>query len=146
MKRDIPVHHHAELCPFARDGAEACTCSADHLVANIRRALPVRWQYRNEAEVHQQIAGGLRASNIPFEHEVEVLGGRIDFVAYGCIGTEVKIGGSYADVLRQVFKYADDARFIGFAVVTTRRVHVASVDDPKLKGKPVTFIHAQGWP
>jgi hypothetical protein len=83
---------------------------------------------------------GLR-EGVDWKREVKLTaGGRIDFVLGGSIGIELKIKGSWSEVLRQVDRYAEADDLTEVWVLSTRSQLV--IDLPQqLRAKPIRGRH-----
>lgn len=98
-----------------------------------------RFNFSNEDELQQGIAQSLSGSKFDFRREyVLTPKDRFDFFVDGCFVIETKVGGSTADVMRQVSRYAENAAVHGILVVTTRSGHVLP---ESFNGKPV-LVHS----
>ncbi len=97
-----------------------------------------RYRYNSEKELQLAISQILYQSNLPWKTEVPLTKkDRIDFMV-GDIGIEVKVGGSFQQVLRQLHRYACLPEVQGLVLVTTRQSHR---DLPtKLNGKPLFVV------
>lgn len=83
-----------------------------------------RFRYSSEAELQNGIAQALTAAGIEHEPEAALSAGeRIDFLV-GAVGIEVKVGGSAAEVFRQLMRYAESPR-IDSLIVVTDKVRIA---------------------
>lgn len=92
-----------------------------------------------ESELHAAVAKALGASPYTFIPEVVLSPeDRIDFLVAGCVGVECKVGGSPAEVLAQLHRYAQHERISALVLVTARLRH-RSVP-AELNGKPVVFL------
>jgi hypothetical protein len=103
------------------------------------------WRFRFDGEKALQaaIAGALDAAGVPFEREVRLgRAGTIDFLVAGGIGLEVKVGGSVADLTRQLFRYAGEDRVREVVLATTRRAH--AFPDATMQGKPARCVVLAG--
>ena len=84
-----------------------------------------RFTHTSEDELQRGIAEAFDASGIEYEREVRISKtDRLDFLCGG-IAVEVKIKGSSAEVLRQLFRYAKDPRIERVILATTRSQHRA---------------------
>lgn len=73
------------------------------------------------------------AAGLPFEREKRLAKGEIvDFLAYGNIAVEVKIGGSRMEIFRQLRRYAEHEVVAGLVLVS----NVPMTLPPKIKDKP----------
>jgi len=88
-------------------------------IAAILRSHAFHWTI--EIELQDAIATALTAAGVPFLREHKLApGDRIDFLA-GTVGLEVKIGGSLANLTRQLHRYAQSPRIAELVVVLGRR-------------------------
>lgn len=81
------------------------------------------WNYNcsNEAELQEALLRALYEAGHDFEREHRLSErDRPDFLVAGCLVIEVKVGGSVADLLRQLQRYASHDVVQGLLVVTTR--------------------------
>jgi hypothetical protein len=108
-----------------------------------------RFRYAGEKELQAAIAGALDAAGVPFEREVRLgKAGTIDFLIGGGapgglgIGLEIKVGGSVADLTRQLFRYAGEDRVREVVLATTRRAH--AFPDATMQGKPARCVVLAG--
>lgn len=67
---------------------------------------------------------------------------RVDFLCDG-VGLELKIGGSSADVLRQLSRYTTSPKVDGLLLVTSRILHTRGLPD-MLGGKPLRAVYLGG--
>lgn len=81
-----------------------------------------RYRYASEVALHAGLSEALTEAGIDHEREVQVAGGRIDFLI-GSLGVEVKIKGSTEALGRQLARYAADPRIEALLVVTSRPSH-----------------------
>ncbi len=82
----------------------------------------------SELELQAGIATVLAAGGVPFEPEVVIADDcRIDFVAYGEIGIEVKVDGAPTEIIRQLARYASTKKLRAILLLTTRMKHVLRV-------------------
>lgn len=88
---------------------------------------PQRFRYANEYDLQAGIAQVLGAEGHAFEREVTLgtLASRIDFVVRSSTitGIEVKVGGSFADLVRQLQRYAITKQVDALLVVSTKATH-----------------------
>lgn len=78
----------------------------------------------DERDLQEQLSQAATRAGIEHRREARV-GGKLDrpdFLIDG-VAVEVKVGGSYNALLRQIFRYAAHPDVIGILVVTTRRTH-----------------------
>lgn len=99
-----------------------------------------RYSYESEAELQEGIAKALATEGFTFTREARLNSlSRIDFLSFdGGVGIEVKIGGSHADLVRQIFRYAGHDEIRELVVVTSRRHH--SGIPPNVLGKPIHVV------
>ncbi|HMJ83794.1 MAG TPA: hypothetical protein VK504_11535 [Vicinamibacterales bacterium] len=112
--------------------------------AAIRRLLNLAsFRYSNEAELQAGVAEVLTASGFGFDpiSDREVIlspTDRIDFLI-GTVGVEVKIGGSPAEIFRQLMRYAESPR-IESLIVVTNKVRIARGLPGSVLQKPLDVI------
>lgn len=97
-----------------------------------------RYRYTNEATLHRGLAAALDQEGVAYEHEVKVIGGRIDFIVERC-GVEVKIKGSTAALDEQIERYAVNDHLDEFLIVTTAPIHRRALMHTA-NGKPVDVL------
>lgn len=104
------------------------------------RDLLVRHRFRFSSELQLQtgIASVLTEAKELFAREIQVSGGRIDFLLECGVGIEVKVGGSMAQLVRQIHGYLDDERIEELLIVTSRSAHLAV--PPLFRGKKVVIL------
>jgi hypothetical protein len=91
----------------------------DRLFETLSRA---RFHFNTETDLQNGIEQWL-TGKFEFRREVELNDAdRIDFLV-GAVGVEVKIGGSRADVIRQLHRYAQCDQIEALLLVTTRVRH-----------------------
>ena len=95
------------------NGPAQMSDEARRLVGLIGRA---RMPMSDEKALQGAIEQLFKEHGIAFTRESKVTGGIIDFLV-GDVGIEVKIEGPAREVLRQLTRYADDARIKQFVVV-----------------------------
>ena len=112
--------------------------TASEVVAMLRAS---RFNFTSEDELQRGIAMLLEREKVAFEREV-VLGphDRIDFLVSD-VGVEVKVDGTFNEVVRQVQRYLEYDRIGTVVLVTTRNKHR---DIPvTLRGKTVVVVVLQ---
>lgn len=103
-------------------------------------------RYRINAETEATFQAGVErvlvAEGISYLREVQIgKRDRIDFLAVGGVGIELKTQGSESEVLRQLLRYAGCKQVKSLVLCTTRAAHMQL---PRmLLGKPLA-IHWQG--
>ena len=98
---------------------------------------------REERRIQDAIAEILVVNEIPFKREVVLSpGNRPDFMVEG-VALEVKVGGSIAEVLRQMQRYASEPAVKAVLLVTTRTQHMRARVG-QLAGKPVGVFLVPG--
>jgi plasmid stability protein len=106
----------------------------DDLIVRLRSA---RFRYSNEAELQEAIAAHLGTKRS--EREVTLAANaRIDFLI-GDVGIEVKIGGSPAEIFRQLMRYAQLPQVASFVVVTDKKRIVNGLP-LRVLGKPLDVV------
>lgn len=82
-----------------------------------------QFHFTNEMELQVGIEQVLIGQQISFVREYELnAANRIDFMV-GSIGVEIKVGHSYASVIRQLHRYAKFDEIDALMLVTTRLQH-----------------------
>jgi hypothetical protein len=101
-----------------------------------------RFNYTSEAELQSGIQQALSASSYRVQREFRLEDlGRLDFLINDAIVIETKIGGSAAELMRQVSRYAQSQSVQAVLVITSRASHVL----PKsFNGKPVMVLSLLG--
>ena len=94
-----------------------------------------RYDLTSEDSVQRGIAKVLDEDATPYDREVPVNGGRLDFLLGTGVAIEVKLHGSTADLIRQLHRYAKLGEVRSLLVVTTR--HRLAQLPVSLGGKPV---------
>lgn len=101
-----------------------------------------RFSYNNEARLQQAIESVLREHGYAFVREKRLSRkDRPDFDVEG-IAIEVKVDESLTVVLRQLFRYAQQAAVQVIVLVTTRASHTRVPE--AICGKPVRIVHIVG--
>jgi hypothetical protein len=100
-------------------------------------------QFITEDDLQQAIKNHLDAAQVFPEREVRLSDGhsRIDMIA-GRTGIEVKLEGSWANVIRQLTRYAKCPEIESLVLVTTRAKHHKLPD--QLCGKPLNLVSLIG--
>ena len=110
-------------------------------LSEIRAALSsATYLASSEAELAEAVGSVLERSGI--DHEVEVdLGpcGRIDVLALGRIGIEIKFRYGISDVLRQLDRYAGCDRLEAMVLATASR-RLAAATPGSMRGKEVVRV------
>ncbi|ABM97043.1 hypothetical protein [Methylibium petroleiphilum] len=102
-----------------------------------------RYRFSDEDSLQQGIAKALSANGLIFQREKSLSQrDRPDFLLTGGLAIEIKIGGSLADVLRQVARYAEHERVRGILVVGTP-AWLSRVPE-SLAGKPLFHLRLLG--
>ena len=92
-----------------------------------------------ETELHAAVAKALQASPFTFSAEFVLSPeDRIDFLVADCVGVECKTGGSPAEALAQLNRYAQHERIRSLVLVSSRLRHGSL--PPSLNGKPLVFL------
>jgi hypothetical protein len=95
-----------------------------------------RFHFSTERDIQDAIEKVLNSQSIPFEREkVATRTERFDFFLNGLV-VEVKTQGSFADLLRQVHRYAQLDMVQEILVVTTKSNHRACPSE--INGKPLS--------
>ena len=100
-----------------------------------------QFRFTDERELQDGIEAVLSEAGVSFKREAAVTGGTIDFLV-GSIGIEVKVDGSAANLIRQVWGYAKDVKIGAILVVTTRAQHRGALTEAR--GKRVDVLHLAG--
>lgn len=102
------------------------------------------YRYHDELQLHEGIAAALAAAGVAVQREVH-LGDRcrIDILAPGGIGIEVKVDGQPVAVWRQLQRYARRPGIRTLLLVTTRARHAAGAPTA-LAGVPLTVLVLRG--
>jgi len=100
--------------------------------------------FTNEDELQAALAEALAAADIGSEREVKLSDrrSRIDLLGPDGVGLEVKVDGSWADVLRQLTRYAKCDEIKELILVTTRAKHHHL--PAALEGKPLHLLSLIG--
>lgn len=98
-----------------------------------------QFYFNTEKELQEGISQVLSAKKIPFEREFK-LGdsGTIDFLICGSIGLEVKTGGTWVGIIRQLMRYASSD--IITSIILISRKSVFSKVPNILRRKPVYVV------
>lgn len=104
-----------------------------------------RFSAATEAELQGALAEALVAAGFDVAREVRLSrGDRIDLMA-GRVGIEVKVGGTVANIVRQLDRYAAHGSISALLLVTTKVQHVAPIERvAMLRGCPVKALHVGG--
>jgi hypothetical protein len=100
-----------------------------------------RYRFADEYDLQDGIAEALRLAEVPFEREVRVRGGRLDFLVEG-MAIEVKVTCSRSSVERQVRRYIEGEEVDGVLVVAMTPKHGAIPET--ISGKPVEVVVLAG--
>lgn len=94
--------------------------------------------YTSELELQSGLANALDMGGFKVQREYRLTPqDRLDFFMDGIV-VEVKIGGSPADVMRQVSRYAEHHKVQGVLLITTRAKHALPTS---FNGKPI-LVHS----
>lgn len=94
-----------------------------------------RFNYSSEDDLQRGIQAVLLKENYAFEREMRLDDqSRLDFLVDGEIAIETKIGGSAAQLMRQVSRYAQHESVKSILVVTNRASHMLP---QSFNGKPI---------
>jgi hypothetical protein len=100
-----------------------------------------RLRHANERQLQDALAMVLDQVGLSYQREHRLSDEDvIDFLVEGCLGMEVKVGGSEAALLRQVARYAQHGAIARLLVVTTKPHQLP----PTVCGKPITVLVLQG--
>jgi hypothetical protein len=80
--------------------------------------------FHSELKLHDQIARAFLAAGIPFEREVRMEGGIVDFLVLGHVSVEVKTAGSGVAATRQSFRYLEDPRATQGVIISAAPMEV----------------------
>lgn len=100
-----------------------------------------RYRFADEYDLQDGIAEALELAEVPFEREVRVQGGRVDFLIEG-LAVEVKITCPAAQVERQARRYLEGGDVEGVLVVAMTPKH--AVLPAEIAGKPVEVVVLAG--
>ncbi len=98
-----------------------------------------RFRFGSEVELQDGIAAVLTKAGLSFKREAVVVGGVIDFLV-GSVGVEVKVDGSTAKLIRQVYAYAEDEKVGSILIVTVRARHGGAVCEARGKRVDVLYL------
>lgn len=120
-------------------GAEAMDATtARQAVDVIRRAVVARrFLFNDERDLQDGIEKVFTDEKIGHRREAEIEGGRIDFLA-GAVGIEVKVGGSLAEVTRQLHRYAKCSQVLALVLISSR-LRLGNLPE-SLNGKPLVVV------
>jgi hypothetical protein len=111
------------------------------VVASLRRR---RFRFQSEAELQAGMSVALTEDSIAHEREVVIAeGDRIDFLCADGVGVEVKVGGSLADVTRQLHRYAQNPRVTSLVLASSRARLLFGLPS-SLNGKPLHLVAVGG--
>ena len=100
-----------------------------------------RFNYSDEDQLQEGIAGALTAAGFEPEREVRLNGrSRIDLLV-GRVGIEVKVAGKPGAVAGQLSRYASCEQIEGLVLVTSRVRHRMPLE---MEGKPVEVVQLAG--
>lgn len=102
-----------------------------------------RFRYQNEKELQAGIHAVLKPNHFVKREVPLSKGGIIDFFLDDGIGIEVKIGGHWSEVLRQLMGYAEASEVRGLLLFTTK-CRLDNMIPTELNRKPVQVASA-GW-
>lgn len=113
----------------------------------IQRVIAMLRSYRlrasTEAVLQADVESVLVTHGVEHVREHGVPSGRLDFFLPGSgIGIELKIGGSAAELARQILRYLEEPEVRGMLVVTTRQSHRGI--PTALSPKPILIYHLIG--
>ena len=94
-----------------------------------------RFSLENEKTLQAEIADAFDSDGIEYQREAKVQGGVIDFKC-GCVGVEVKIGGSKRAIFHQLQRYAEDETLDVLILAT----NIAMGMPERINGKPVMVV------
>jgi hypothetical protein len=100
-----------------------------------------RYRFSDEYDLQDGIAAALELREIPFEREVRVKGGRLDFLVEG-FAIEVKVTASAPTVFRQARRYIEGGEVEGVLVVAMTP-KVGRLPN-EIEGKPVEVVILAG--
>lgn len=100
-----------------------------------------RYRFADEYDLQDGVAEALRLAEVPFEREVKVRGGRLDFLVEG-FAVEVKVTCPRSDVERQARRYIEGGEVDGVLVVAMTPKHGALPKE--IAGKPVEVVILAG--
>jgi hypothetical protein len=113
---------------------------AEHIVDVLTES---QMQFVTEAELQAEIATALAAAGVDAVREVRLSDGvsRIDLMSAD-VGIEVKTNGSWADVFRQLTRYAHCPEIRSLVLVSTRTRHHHL--PPEVAGVPLRLVSMVG--
>lgn len=115
--------------------------SALEAAAAAKAMAAARPTFTNEKQLQEALDDALRAADVTASREFKLYGdaGRIDFLTLEGVGIEVKIKGAWADVVRQLTRYANSPEVTRLILVTTKTEHTRTI--PRvIGGKQVAFV------
>lgn len=110
----------------------------DRMQAIVAALRARRFSHVDEDELQRGIAEALEAAGIAFEREAVRGRDRFDFLV-GRIVVEVKVKGSRAALIEQVYRYAKRLDVDGIVIATTRSQHRGA--DGIFAGRPCRVVH-----
>lgn len=115
--------------------------TVDSIVGAIRSR---SYRYASEVELQDRVEDALRARALPVEREVQLDATRSSIIdmRVGTVGVEVKVGGSTANVERQLRRYAQTGEVVALVLVTNRTRHRTIA--PVVAGIPVHVVSLVG--
>lgn len=100
-----------------------------------------RYRFADEYDLQDGIAEALRLAEVPFERELIVKGGRLDFLVEGDdskLAIEVKVTCPRRQVERQITRYIEGGQVEGVLVVAMTTKAAALPEE--IAGKPVSTV------
>lgn len=120
---------------------ETARAAADRLYVELSST---RFRYASEDDLQVGLGHLLERLGRRYEREVRLSArDRIDFLVEGAIGLEVKCQGKHGDVLRQLSRYALNARVLALFLITDRYQLTAGLPDV-LHGTPLYAVSLLG--
>lgn len=102
-----------------------------------------RFHWNNERELQDHIEKVLTNSSIAFKREYRLCSrDRVDFLC-GAVAIEVKMASSQAQVLAQLFRYAESCEVESLILVTNRARQLEMPDT--LLNKPLRVVFVSGY-
>lgn len=104
------------------------------------------WRWRlpleSEKETQSRLAELFRAHGIPFEREVRIEGGVIDFLLGDGTGVEVKLTGAAKAIWRQLQAYSTEPRIERLVLLTAKPMTLP----PEIGGKRARVVNlGRAW-
>lgn len=120
---------HKEPCPYQFDDPSPVYVSE----------LLTSCHYRvcGEKELQAALAVVLETKGLTIQREVKINDGKIDILC-GSVGIEVKIKGSYSDIVRQLHRYAQSEKITSLILASTKHSHRLLIHE--FNGKKLYYV------